>query len=470
VNVDVVLASDRGPIAFSSHAGRLVAERRRGGLVSTLECATRSIAGNVTWIGTTTSDWDPCAANHEYKRLSAGSRAVLDSVYVEPSEYWEYYNDAGVRLLWFAHHDLWQELGEPNVTDIRPLGAYRRVNRLIAERVADECRADSLVLFHDYQLATAPRELASLCPRQPIAHITYTPFGPPESFSRLSDEVVRTVVDGMLGADLVGFLYRRWAEDFLDCCRLIGAHVDSERGIVRHAHGKTWVRCYPLGSDLEVAETAPMVERTDGIRYIMRADRVDPAKNIIRGFQAFELLLERRPDQHEKIIFASYPVPSREHVTEYRSYAQRLAAEVDRINARFPGAIEIHNGADRCAALTALQRYDVLLVNSLRDGMNLLAQEGPLVNTVDGCVVLSAATGSAGILGDDALILGDPCDVVETANLLERALAMPVPERSRRVTNMRAAVQANRPEKWITNQITDLRVVSLGGQPEAGAW
>jgi trehalose 6-phosphate synthase len=466
---EVVVASDRGPIGISSRAGELVAERLGGGLVSTLECATAAIDGGATWIATTTSEWDGRTANDAYARAFPGARVVLDCVRVEPDEYRAYYDDAGIRLLWFAHHDLWEEVGRPRVEEGRAMRAYERVNCRVAERVAAIGGPDSLVLFQDYQLATAPGALRALHPDRPTAHVTYTPFGPPAAFDHLSGEVLRAIVSGMLGADLVGFLHRPWADCFLACCRLVGAQVDTRRGLVRQGGRGTWVRCYPLGTDLRPA-AGPGPAPPGAVRHIMRADRLDPSKNAIRGFQAFELLLERRPDLRGQVVFASFPVPSRERVTEYRAYQQRLGAEVERINARFPGSIEIHPGRARQEALAALRGYDVLLVNSLRDGMNLVAQEGPVVNAMDGCVVLSASTGSAGLLGEDAVLIHDPRDVVLTAERLESALDMPLPERRLRASRMRATIQAHRPERWLADQVADLRAVCRGDQPAAGAW
>jgi trehalose 6-phosphate synthase len=480
VDLDVVLASDRGPVIFVVRAGAPVAERGSGALVSSLEAATRSLGARVTWISTTTCRWDARAAASIYASGSAGGDISLDAVYIDPDVYWTYYDDVGVRLLWFAHHDLWDELAVPDVVDVAGLDAYQQVNQLVAERVAGACRPDSLVLLQDYQLAIAPRALRSLAPAQPIAHITHTPFGSPASFRRLPEQVLRMTVDGMLGANLVGFLGRQWADDFLACCELTDVEVDAGRGLVRHRGGETWVRCYPLGvDDEEVTGEEPTPGAPDGrsadphpesVRRIMSSARLDPAKNAIRGFQAFELLLARRPELRGSVIFRALFVPSRERVPEYQSYARRVAAEIDRINARFPGSIETHTGNSRDEYLAALREYDVLLVNSLRDGMNLVALDGPTVNVRDGCVVLSSAMGSADLLGADALLLRDSRSVEETSQLLDRALAMPASERRRRVAGMRSVIRAHRPDRWIADQITDLRAICRGAEPSSGDW
>lgn len=466
---DLVIASDRGPVTAVRRDGRLVAEPGRGSLVATLVAVARSLPGRVAWVSTTTAPLD--------LRVEPEPGPVsVAPVLVDPREYRAYYDEIGVRHLWFAHHDLWAEVhGPPANPDA--FAAYQRVNRAVAERVARAGKPRSPAFFQDYQLATAPGMLRALCPDRPIAHFTHTPFGPPAAFAPLPAALLTALVEGMLGADLLGFHSRGWAGDFLACCRAAGAAVDPDRGLVRHRGRRTWVRWYPLAVDAASVGSRSADPAADlparpsaAVRRIMRADRLDPAKNLIRGFQAFELLLDRRPELRGRVSFLSLPTPSRERVPEYRSYLGRLDLEMRRIDARFPGAILVRHGLPRSAALAALRGYDVLLVNSLRDGMNLVAQEGPLVNAVDGAVVLSARTGSAGLLRDGALILADPRDVGETAHLLATALDLAPADRRRRAAAMRAAVQAHQPAGWMANQLADLREIVHGGRPTAGGW
>ena len=487
----VVLASDRGPIAFVRHGDRLVAESRPGSLPDVVRSAAAAFEGAVAWVSTTMSGDDVEAdrgGRFEDLRESTGLRP--DPVFIEPAEYRAYYDEAGVRMLWFAHHELWGDLGDLGDLgagagagpDVSAFEAYQAVNAKLAQRVAQWCGRDTLVAFHDYQLATAPLALRRIAPRVAIAHFTHTPFAGPAALERCSPDVAARLVRGMLAADILGFQRRAWADDFLACCRrFVGADVDAGRGTVRCGDRLTWVRCYPIpidvaqvrarsSTDHALSWAARVAAPSAGVRRIVRVDRLDPAKNVLRGFEAFELLLQQRAELRGRVSFTAFLVPSRERVAEYRAYADRTWQVVDRINARFPGTVTVHYGNDPERALGALRSYDVLLVNSVRDGMNLVALEGAAVNAAAGVIVLSARTGAADVLHEGALSLADPTDVGETAQLLERALALPLPERRRRCEQLRRAALSRSPGDWLAGQLADLAVIRDGGTPRSGAW
>jgi trehalose 6-phosphate synthase len=477
-STDVVLASDRGPVTFVRRAGRLVPQPRPGSVVGVLQSAARAVGGRVAWVSTTTSALDEEAwQGGSYERLGGATASRLEPVFVEPATYRRYYDEAGVRMLWFAHHDLWDELPAKVGFDPTAFSAYESVNQTVARRIARLCRPGSLVVVHDYQLATVASTLRRLAPGAAVAHFLHTPFAPPAALRRLPGWVAGRVLEGMLSADLLGFQRPAWAEDFMSCCRLLGAEPDVAHGLVRHGNRVTWVRCYPTPVDpaevLEHAYSAGALRwarrlAASGTRTVVRIDRLDPAKNALRGFQAFGLLLERRPELRGRVRFLAFLVPSRQGVAEYRDYAERTFREVGRINARFPGAVRLYEGDDRERALGALRAYDVLLVNAVRDGMNLVAQEGPLVNQVNGSVVLSARTGAADLLGEGALSLHDPTDTAATAEALERALALPATARRERAGSLRAVITSRHPADWLASQLKDLRAIHDGGEPPSG--
>jgi trehalose 6-phosphate synthase len=279
----------------------------------------------------------------------------------------------------------------------------------------------------------------------------------------------------MLAADLVGFQAPRWAEHFLACCELLGATVDRSTGTVDHHGRRTWVRCYPLHADAAAVRArafgraaerwARRLDRETGDRLqIVRVDRLDPAKNALRGFQALQRLLERRPDLHRRLHVVACLVPSREHMAEYRWYARRVQAQLDRLQNRFPGAVSIHHGHDLDRALGVMRGYDVLLVNPLCDGMNLVAQEGPLVNQRAGTVVLSTGAGCAGLYGDHAVTIADPTDLEATTEALELALELPRDERQARAA-MRTIVESDTVPRWMARQLRDLGLTLDGTEP-----
>jgi len=475
---DVVLASDRGPVTFIQKDGGLHRRPRLSSVTGVLHTAARGLSNEVTWLATSTSAGDASAVTSGlFHRLTSDLGYAFEPIVFDPAAYRAYYEDVGVRMFWFAHHELWtevptREFGEP---DQSAIDAYQLVNRRFAERIAERSKPDALVLFHDYQLATAPKALRQLRPRQPIAHFTHSPFASARSIAQLPRRVVLALLEGLLAADLLGFQRRLWAERFLDCCELVGAVVDREAGIVWYGDHRVWIRCYPIPVDLQAAmaisrnqsalDWASRMQANPGVRLIVRVDRLDPSKNVVRGFQAFELLLDRNPHLRGHVHFVACLVPSRTDVPEYRWYGQRVREVVTQTASRYPGSLTVHLSEDRSRAMGALRQYEVLLVNPLLDGMNLVAQEGPLVNAVNGVVILSKGAGSADQLGDAPVLLEDPRDVAETASALETALDMPLPERQRRAAAMRASICSHDPLSWLLAQLTDLETVHAGGTP-----
>jgi trehalose 6-phosphate synthase len=279
----------------------------------------------------------------------------------------------------------------------------------------------------------------------------------------------------MLGADLLGFHVAQWVNGFLDCAERIGAEVDRGDGSVKHDGRQIWVREYPIpvdaaglreraAGDLARGWSSKFRSRTDG-PLIVRADRTEPSKNIVRGFEAFGVLLDKRRDLAEKAHFVACIYPSRQSMPEYRDYAGRIKQAASKVNERHPGAIDLFLEDDYDRTLGALRVYDVLLVNPLMDGMNLVSKEGPVVNERDGVLVLSTGAGSFEELGDQSVRIDDPFDIDATARAIEAAIDMPDAERERRAEELSRRAGASKPEHWIEAQIADLEAISDGKPP-----
>jgi trehalose 6-phosphate synthase len=474
---DVVLASDRGPITFAVVDGHLQMESRQSSVTAILQQAATRVAQSVTWLAASCARGDRLAmATGRYRSIpNIGYR--FEPVLIGRSEYQSYYNDAGVRMLWIAHHGLWDELAPSRIPPpslVSFIGPYQAVNQRVAGRIAEVSHPTSLVLIQDYQLATAPRFLRRLHRQQPIALFTHTPFGDVDSLRRLPRPVLAALVDGMLGADLLGFQRRLWADRFLQCCEMMGAAVDAEMGLVTYGNRRSWVRCYPVPIDASTVlgasrspETAGWLDAlrrdTRGLR-IVRVDRLDPAKNTLRGFDAFERLLETVPELVGEVHLLACLVPSRSEVPEYRWYGEQVWETIGHIQERYPDHLSVHFGNDMHRALAALRTYDVLLVNPLADGMNLVAQEGALVNTENGVVVLSRGAGCSDRL-PGAVLIEDARDVEATSRALSAALRLPERERHERASSMRQSVVARAPVDWLTAQLADLDAVQVTGKP-----
>lgn len=467
----ILIAANRAPVS-GVDTGQV--RPGQGGLVSLLTRAAEAFEReDLIWVGAAITGTENRLVPETVSTLLPYGVRFLE---IPPDIYNGYYNVVSNRLLWFVHHRLFDELDVP-VMDDEALDAwhhaYAIANRRFAELLAAIAGAQDLVLVQDYHLSLAPSHLRRLAPDLPIAHFTHTPFARPADLDRLPDEIGRALCAGMLGADLLGFHSPRWSSAFLDCCAHLRHRVDRASGLVLDGERRIWVREYPAPIDvpdlLDMAARDPArawAERLapDGHLLVVRTDRIDPSKNIVRGFEAFGQLLDRRPDLRSRVRFVASLFPSRTDVSEYRQYADRVAAAMGAVNDRHPGAIETFWDEDRDRSIGAMRIYDVLLVNPLLDGMNVVSKEGPAVNQRDGVLVLSREAGSAAELGDAALLV-DPLDVHATAAALEAALDMTAGERRRRAATLRAAVGRRSPLDWLREQVEDLRAIASGGEP-----
>ncbi|MFP5297395.1 MAG: trehalose-6-phosphate synthase [Actinomycetota bacterium] len=476
----VTLASNRGPVSFVETQDGFDTKRGAGGLAGALDPVARSLGDDAVWISATNSDADRAA-------LHAGAVDGLAEmlgypVYlldIDADTYARYYDQVSNRMLWFANHCLWDELGldgfGPEETDAFER-FYEPVNKRFAEAVCEVAAPDGFVLFQDYHLYTAPGHLRALRPDQVIFHFTHSSFCSVEGLDRLPRPIPQRVIEGMLGADLLGFHVAKWVHGFLDCAEQIGAEVDRSRGMVEYGGRVTWVREYPIQVD-----TNDLLERVKGEKaqkwaerfrnrthkgpLLVRADRTEPSKNIVRGFEAFGKVLDRRPDIARDVHFAACVYPSRQSMPEYKRYTERIIAAANAVNARHPDAIELFMEDDFDRTLGALLVYDVLVVNSIMDGMNLVSKEGPVVNENDGVLVLSEGAGSFEEMGGHAIGIHDALNVDETADAIERALDMSPEERRSRSDQLRRAAQKVQPEHWIEAQLDDLEAVAAGKEP-----
>jgi trehalose 6-phosphate synthase len=480
---NIVLVSNRGPVSFRATIDGFDTKRGAGGLAGALDPVARRLGDNAIWIAAANSEDDR-------KALAGGAvQAVREELGypirlldIDPDTYDRYYNNVSNRMLWFANHCLWDEL------DITGFGdeeldawnnAYEPVNRLFADTVAEVAVDDALVLFQDYHLATAPGYLREQAQQVAIAHFTHSSFCGPRGLEVLPQPIPSRVIEGMLGADLLGFHTGDWVKGFLQSCEGLGADVDYERGTVDHSGRRTWVRAYPIPIDgVELRERAATevvqqwAERfsvyTD-LPLVVRADRAEISKNVVRGFEAFGALLDRRGDLRGEVRFVACLYPSRESMPEYRDYMEQISAVVEKINERHPGSIELFFRDDYDRTLGALMNYDVLLVNSIMDGMNLVSKEGPTVNRREGVLVLALGAGSFEELGEYAVPIDDPYDIEETAAAIETALAMDMDDRKRRGEGLRSIVEARTPGDWIESQLTDLSEIGDGRAPSTPA-
>ncbi|QOV37520.1 trehalose-6-phosphate synthase [Streptomyces ferrugineus] len=448
----VLVASNRGPVSYEVREdGSLHSKRGGGGVVSGLS-AIGPDAGAL-WVCSALSDGD-----REAVRRGAGEDGVL-MLDIPADVHADAYNGIANSVLWFVHHMLYQTPLEP-VFDAefrRQWASYETYNRAFARALAGQAAPGAAVLVQDYHLCLVPGMLRELRPDVRIGHFSHTPWAPPEYFRMLPDDIRSQLLWGMLGADRLGFLTRRWADAFEACAeRFVGGLGGTRVGVHGLGADADFLRARAHQADVAERMAVLKGEIGEGRKAIVRVDRTELSKNIVRGLLAYRQLLDDHPEWRERVVHVAFAYPSRQDLAVYRDYTaevQRLATE---INSRYgtPGwtPVVLHVKDDFARSLAAYRLADVALVNPIRDGMNLVAKEVPVVSDEGCALVLSREAGAFEELGEDAFAV-NPYDVIDTARALHEALTMRPEERAERSKRLAAAATALPPAQWFLDQL-----------------
>jgi len=489
----LIIASNRGPVEhrWNEETETLESKRGSGGVVTAVSAVSRF--ASPTWVASAMTDGDRrLAAEHPNEVIDwaqNGLRYRLRYVVSKPEEYKDYYGAISNPLLWFLQHYMWDAPRTPNITreTRRAWRSYESVNKAMAEAIAEEVDRDeqeALVMLHDYHLyLTAGALRPKLSRKALITHFIHIPWPGPGYWGLLPADLRESIFESLCACDVAGFQTALYARNFLNTCAemLPGAEVDFQAGTVKAGGRTTHARVYPISIDVDglltLAESVEVREHRHRLRArcgdytIVRIDRVEPSKNIVRGFRAFEQLLEDFPEYRSRVKFLAFLVPSRLSVDEYKKYLEEIMVSAGWINTRFSDGmwqpIEIFVGENYPRAVAAMQLYDVLLVNPMIDGMNLVAKEGATTNQTNGVLVLSEGAGAAEQLGEAALVVS-PADIIGTSEALHEALEMSLEERSRRAEFLRESVAREDITMWLYHQLQDIKELLIGATP-AGA-
>jgi trehalose 6-phosphate synthase len=456
--------------------------RGGGGLVTALRGLVHH--HDVTWIASAMTDEDRAvAAEHAGDAVEEsardGSPYRLRLVVHDPIAYDWYYNVVANPTFWFIQHYLWGLANAPDVD----LGlhtawyqGYDPVNRSFADAVVAELDRDpeAAVFFHDYHLYLAPKYVRNQRPDATLAHFIHIPWAETDYWHVLPEHLRRAVHEGLLANDVVGFHTRRWRLNFVRACRdIVGAETDYEHAVF-HADREIRVVNHPIAIDpveFDELKDSPAVleaEREIVARrpefLVLRVDRTDPSKNVVRGARAFGTFLDYHPEFHGRVTMLALLDPSRQDIPEYSEYLGAIQREVRSVNDRFQSdgwlPIDLQIADNFPQAVAAYKQFDVLLVNAIYDGMNLVSKEAPLVNQRDGVLILSENAGAHEELGEWALTV-NPFDVYGQAQAIHAALTMPEEERRVRAAAIARHVREHDVETWIDAQLSDLDRVAL---------
>jgi len=498
-DLPLILLSHRGPVSFTTDAdGERVAHRGAGGLVSALTGLVTQLPDAV-WVCVAPPGEDAAVAREsggELVRLDLGpptrvldggepsTRGTVSLRLVEiPADMHEpFYGVIANPLLWFVQHRLYGLATEPSLGRTEHAAweqGYVAANQLGADAVAEQVEragGAATVLLHDYHFYLVGDLLRQRFPQLLLSHFVHIPWPGPDAWKVLPPDMRNAVLHGLLGCDVVGFHTATDARAFLLCVQeLLGLPVDLDAGSVRVGARLVRARSYPISIDVTALEEVAASEATVAHlaqlpttgQLLLRVDRTDPSKNIVRGFTAFELMLSEHPELHGDVVFLALLQPSRQDVPEYASYLTEIGGAAARVNARFGTGswqpVDLRLASDLALAVAAYRRCDVLVVNAVADGMNLVTKEAVVVNERNMVLALSESTGAHGELGRFAVTL-HPFDIAQQADALHQALTMPQRERAERHRAADEVVRRNDVRRWLGVQLDDLAGIAADEQ------
>ncbi len=474
------LVSNRGPIEYIiTPGGQLQARRTSGGVIGTLTQISQHTS--ITWVASAMGEGDRRAVETSggaaLRSPLPRQKMAVKFVVVPRRVYHKYYNVICNPLLWFLQHHMWNPPYTPNVDGAvydSWQNGYVLMNRSFAEALiaeAPKAPTPPVVMIQDYHLYLVAGYIRKALPDAILQHFVHIPWPSARHWQLLPREMRDAIFQSLLANDMVGFQTRLDLQNFLSCCQFLypEAQVDHSNQRVAFQNHQTLVKHYPtsidpseirrIASSPRVLEYVNTLSSLCGEKTIIRVDQTEPSRNIIRGFRAFQLLLQKEPSWVGRVKFLAFLVPSRTHIKQFQRYMEEVNLTANEINQQYGSegskVVEIFSENNFAQALAAMKLYDVLLVNTVVDGMNLVAKEGPVVNTKDGVLVLSETSGAYDQLRSGALGVA-PADIEGTANALLTALNMTPDEKRSRAETLGSSIEREDSQAWLCHQLEDI--------------
>jgi trehalose 6-phosphate synthase len=479
---EIIVASNRGPVLFKRDKnGKIDVIRGKGGIVGSMIPFLERTHG--TWFSSAIGECDDYVNNkYDFKVPIPLEDPEYYLQFVKTDE--DVFNNFNGKfanpLLWFIHHSMWHSPYSPCADEELhdAWESYKFVNSKFAEAIGKDVSTSNkipIVMLQDYHIYLTPRLIREQHPEVLMSQFVHIPFPPPEMFQQLPNHMQIEILEGMLTNNVLGFHIPRYMDNFLRTIKFIlpEASVDEINGDIFYKGHVCHVRTYPISVDIETLQThakspdvidknAEVDEMIGNCKLIYRTDRADLSKNIIRGFQAYDMFLEKYPEWREKVKFVATLMSTRQDIKIYREYTDNIKDIVKKINEKYGTPdwqpIKYMCKGDYDLVIALLKRYDVLMVNPVLDGMNIVAKEGSVVNENNGVLVLSTGAGCYEELKDGAICI-NPYDLRQTAESMNNALLMDEITRAQMIENARAAVSRNDLNKWVSDQLMDIQTV-----------
>ena len=477
----LIVATNRGPVEYQKDSnGILGAKRASSGITTALNPLANT--GNITWISSAMGEGDRLISNQgknsRMKSPLQNHKIDLRFIVTPRRVYHKYYNVICNPLLWFLQHYMWNPLYNPNVdSNIHDAwtNGYVEVNKSFAKTVIDEAKSElepPIVISHDYHLYLLPKYIRQELPKSIVQHFIHLPWPTSRYWQMVPKYIIQDILDSLCHSNLLGFQTPQDKQSFLETVNhyLPDAEIDWNSSTVRYKGFTSEAKIYPMTinvSEIERIATSPRaLEYEDQFRsttretsLIVRVDRAEPNRNIVRGFKAYELLLAQHQELRGKISFLAFLVLSRTHIRQYQRYMDEINEITAKINDSYgtdtwkPIQIFLENNYSQ--AIAGLKLYDVLLINTIIEGMNLVAKEGPIVNSRDGVLVLSESCGAYHQLKDHVLAVS-PTDIHGTMEALFQGITMPPSERRQNAKNLYDSISKADINDWLLSQLEDI--------------
>ncbi|MBI5680034.1 MAG: trehalose-6-phosphate synthase [Methanobacterium sp.] len=474
---NLIVASNRGPVEFHKYNSKIEMKRGAGGLVSTLLPLMENLNG--IWIASVMTPGDVEIAkrfpDNKVPIPNEDPKFWVPFVVVDSDRYECYYSVISNPLLWFIQHYMWNSPYTPTIDDKTHQSwkhGYVHMNKKFAEKVVAESKKNEkepLIMLQDYHLYLCPTYIRKKMKDIFLSQFIHIPWPQSEYFSIIPEYMRKAIIEGLLSTNILGFHLPRYVTNFIQTCEEYTDEVDYDNGIIWHNGQATHVKSYPISVDHEgikglanspkVLEKEKLIKEIKGEYFLFyRTDRIDLSKNIIRGFEAYELFLHKYPQYHGKVKFLTTGKPTRQQIREYHNYYYDVIDIIENINVKYATddwkPIEWIFKADYNLVVAAFKNYDCIIVNPIADGMNIVPKESSAVNESQGTVILSEKAGCFEELKEHVLAV-NPYDVSQTAEAYHQAIEMSKNERTQRLENLKEITAQRTIYHWISEQFTD---------------
>ncbi len=478
---NLIVVSNRGPVEFKRINDEIKMKRGAGGLVSTLMPLVEALNG--VWVASAMTLEDAEVARrypkHRVLIPEEDPKFKISFVVTDRDRYEDYYSVISNPLLWFIQHYMWNSPYTPDIDDHVHEAwkeGYIYLNQEFADKVIEEAKINKkepLIMLQDYHLYLCPAYIREKMDDVFLTQFIHIPWPQADYFNILPDYMKKSIIDGLLSNNILGFHIPRYVDNFLHTCSAYVEEVDFEESIIYHKDHHTHVKSYPISVDYnsikrmehdsDVKKKEELIKRIKGDKFLFyRTDRADLSKNIIRGFKAYDLFLEKHPEYKTKVVFLATGKPTRQYIKNYIEYSEAVEEIIKHINSKHGKdgwkPIEYIFKADYNLVVAAFKNYDCLIVNPIADGMNIVPKEASVVNQTQGVVILSETAGSFEDLKEHIIGI-NPFDITQTARAYHDALEMSLDKRYEKWKALRELASKRTIYDWISEQFEDMEKI-----------